>query len=559
MSIYVNQVGYETVGYAKNAVVTNPGTYELVDAEGTVVWSGKTLGFQEDGKLSAEGKALADPLAGENVYVLDFTETVSEGQYVLVGPKEESPETSDHFVIKKRIFSDVHDAMIKAFYYQRCGCALDPKYAGMYHHKACHTAPSVVWGEPGKIKTALGGWHDAGDYGRYATPGAVAVAHLLYAYEMYPNAFENELNIPESGNGVPDVLNECRYELEWLLKQQCRDGGVYHKQTAWRHCGFVMPEDDHDQFYFYPVSSMAVGDFCAVMAQASRVYAKYDAEFAEKMAKAAWLSYQWLQKNPDPVFFKNPEDSYTGEYGDRSDTDERMWAEVEMTLLAQREKKDVKEHVSRTVECFEKEENITSFGWGNVSGFATMAVLLHGRILFAEDFVKTLEDKVLMEADKLLDIQKKNAFGLCMEPFHFGWGSCLAVTNRGILFALSYEILKGKEPEKIKIYEETVKNHMDYLLGKNASGYSFVTGFGDHAYKNPHLRTTAADGIEDPMPGWVSGGPNVHYKDGLAKQLVPEGTAPMKSYADREECYSLNEITIYWNSSAVFCSAFLLR
>lgn len=560
MAIYVNQVGYETTGYEKKAVVNRVGTYELKSAANEVIWSGKTLGYAAEGVWTQEGNAFEDPLAGENVYVLDFSEVHTEGEYYLEGPtEEETRECSDHFGIRNRVFRDVHDAMIKALYYQRCGCALDEKNAGMYRHKKCHMEPAVVWGEPGKMVAATGGWHDAGDYGRYTTPGAVTVAHLLYAYEMYPNAFEDELNIPESGNGVPDVLNECRYELEWLLKMQCKDGGVYHKLTGWRHCGFIMPEEDKDQFYFYPVSSMAVGDFCAVMAQASRVYAKFDPAFSEKMAVAAWKSYEWLLQHPKPVLFKNPEDSYTGEYGDCSDTDERLWAQAEITLLAAREKKNLSEHVKNTMQGFEKEENITAFGWGNVSGFATLAVYLHGQSLFEQSFVDRLKAEVIKEADALVEVQKKNAFGLCMEPYHFGWGSCLSVTNKGILLALAYDILKGKNPEQIRIYEELVKNHMDYLLGKNASGYSFVTGFGEHAYKYPHLRTTAADGIDDPMPGWVSGGPNIHYKDSLAQQLVPQGTAPMKSYADREECYSLNEITIYWNSSAVFCTAFLLR
>lgn len=110
---------------------------------------------------------------------------------------------------------------------------------------------------------------------------------------------------------------------------------------------------------------------------------------------------------------------------------------------------------------------------------------------------------------------------------------------------------------RIARYEEVMQAQIDYLLGKNITGYSFVTGFGEHAYRHPHLRTTAADGIDDPMAGWVSGGPNGKPGDELAIKMIPAGTPPMKCYLDREECYSLNEMTIYWNSSAVFVTAYL--
>lgn len=567
MAIYVNQVGYDIRDRHKTAVVHFQGNYCVRKENGNIVWTGKSLGFDEKGEVSEQGKAMADPLSLEELYLLDFADIKENGTYYVEGPMDGSDagrgsmERSVTFHIGHRTMQDVHEAMIKALYYQRCGIALDEKYAGPYKHKKCHMEPSVVWGEPDKIMDATGGWHDAGDYGRYVTPGAVTVAHLLYAYEMYPAAFKGKLNIPESGNGIPDVLNECKYELDWFFKMQCKDGAVYHKLTGWRHAPFIMPEEDQDQFYFYPVSSMAVADFCACMAQAARVYKNYDSAFALKASEAAWRSYQWLLNNPEPLLFKNPEDSGTGGYYDGTDADERLWAMAELLLLASSEGKDTKELKAGIEKLVNTDMDITSFGWGNVSGFATMTLLLHGRELIGEELVKKLEDAVFNEAEKYLEMQKKNAFRLSMEPQNFGWGSSMTVTNRGILFALAYRLAdeKGMQEEK-HLYEDGVKYQMDFILGKNAADISFVTGFGDHAYKNPHLRPTFADDVEDPMPGWVSGGPNAtKWRDPLAKELIPDGTAPMKSYVDRYECYSLNEITIYWNSSAVFDTAFLLR
>ena len=282
MAIMVNQVGYEADAASKKAVASQPGGYVLKNAAGEVIWRGQA------------GEAIQDPLCGETLYPLDFGSVREKGKYYL---ENGAGERSDTFEIGKDVLAGVHNAMIKALYYQRCGCALEEKYAGPYTHAACHMENSQVYGEEGHSFEARGGWHDAGDYGRYITPGAVAVGHLLYAYKLYPQSFRELLNIPESGNGVADVLNECRYELEWMLKMQRKDGGVYHKLTAWSHAPFVMPEEDHDLFYAYPVSSMAVADFCACMALAARAYESVDRVFAWRMEAAARLSWQWLEKN----------------------------------------------------------------------------------------------------------------------------------------------------------------------------------------------------------------------------------------------------------------------
>ena len=477
-------------------------------------------------------------------------------------------ERSDIFEIGRDVLAGVHNAMVKALYYQRCGCALEEKYAGPYIHAACHMEDSQVYGEEGHSFDARGGWHDAGDYGRYITPGAVTVGHLLYAYRLYPQSFCELLNIPESGNGVADVLNECRYELEWMLKMQREDGGVYHKLTAWRHAPFVMPEEDQDLFYAYSVSSMAVADFCACMALAARTYDSVDRVFAWRMEAAAKLSWQWLEKNPKPLLFSNPKGSNTGEYGDTADADERLWAAAEMMLLAAHRGEDRQKYVAVLRQILDTGLKVTDFGWTDVAGFAAMALLTDFRQTAGEEIRDLFRRQVLEEADRLVGLGEQNAFGMAMGAGDFCWGSNMVVTNRGILLALACEILQVRENEmsqdqaeealtRIARYQEVIQAQIDYLLGKNITGYSFVTGCGEHAYRHPHLRTTAADGIDEPMAGWVSGGPNGRPGDELAISEIPAGTPPMKCYLDREECYSLNEMTIYWNSSAVFVTAFL--
>lgn len=564
MAMMVNQVGYEADAPCKKAVMSQPGGYVLKNMAGETVWQGQT------------GEAVQDPLCGETLYPLDFGSVRTSGKYHL----ESSDGTcSDSFVIGKDVLKGVHNAMIKALYFQRCGCALEERYAGPYTHGACHMADSRVYGEAEHSIEVRGGWHDAGDYGRYITPAAVTVGHLLYAYKLYPQSFRELLNIPESGNGVADVLNECRYELEWMLKMQREDGGVYHKLTAWRHAPFIMPQEDHDPFYAYPVSSMAVADFCACMALAARAYDSVDHVFAWRMEAAAKLSWQWLERNPEPLLFSNPEGSNTGDYGDTTDADERLWAAAEMMLLAARRGEDRQKYVTVLRQILKTGLAVTDFGWTDVAGFAAMAVLTDFRQTAGEEILDIFRRQVLEEADRLAGLGTQNAFGMAMGAGDFCWGSNMVVTNRGILLALACEVLENRGKEislaqekgegqakgmqqsesaaRIARYKEVIRAQIDYLLGKNITGYSFVTGCGEHAYRHPHLRTTAADGIDEPMAGWVSGGPNGKPGDELAIREIPAGTPPMKCYLDREECYSLNEMTIYWNSSAVFVTAFL--
>ena len=415
---------------------------------------------------------------------------------------------------------------------------------------------------------AQGGWHDAGDYGRYITPAAVTIGHLLYAYWLYTMAFQEQLNIPESGNGLPDVLNECRYELEWMLKMQREDGGVYHKLTAWSHADFIMPQEDKDLFYAYAVSSLATADFCACMALAARVYrgsstaGKEEKEFSLRLEAAARRAWKWLAENPEPLLFTNPQGSNTGEYGDTTDADERLWAAAEMMALAAWLKEDTREYREELCRILDTGLAVTDFGWTDVAGFAALAVLtdIDAAKAAGEETVQRLQTAVLEEADRLAALGEHNAFGMAMGAGDFCWGSNMVVTNRGILLALACKVLEIQEDGtagRVARYEEVMQAQIDYLLGKNITGYSFVTGFGEHAYRHPHLRTTAADGIDDPMAGWVSGGPNGKPGDELAIRMIPAGTPPMKCYLDREECYSLNEMTIYWNSSAVFVTAYL--
>ena len=538
MAVLCNQVGYLPQG-RKTAVLTVGEHFKVIQADPG----------QDDGKVVMEGDARdagVDAASGDRVHVADFSRITQEGTYYV---QNESGERSHYFRIGQDVYRALQRDMTKALYYQRCGCGLQEAYAGVYKHPVCHAHKAALWTDHSVEKEVSGGWHDAGDYGRYISPAAVAVGHVLYAYLLFPDSFKDSLNIPESGNGVPDVLNECRYELEWMLKMQDEEGGAYHKLTSERHADFIMPEEDHAQFYLFPVSSMATADYAASMALASRVYRAYDGDFADRLHEAAVRAYGWLERYPEYVGFMNPESCNTGEYDDVCDLDERLWAAAEMLVTTGEQK--YQEQVDRLLK-----ENLTKtdFGWTDVSGFAALAILTDESHRASAESAADLRGAVLAEADRLVAVAEQSGYGVAMEPEDYVWGSNMVVLNRGMLLVLAALLME--QEDKKNTYEQTALAQLDYLLGMNAVDYSYVTGYGERAYRNPHNRPTECDGIELPMPGWVSGGPFKTPCDEVGREHIPEGTPPMKCYLDHAACYSLNEITIYWNTPAVFVAAY---
>lgn len=528
MAVYINQVGYQPMS-KKHATISSEKEWKLVNESGKTVLSGTAEALTQDAN------------SAEEVALIDFSCVTEPGTYHF----ETAAGKSYNFTVSDSVYDSLFYDSMKMFYFQRCGIELLPKFAGKFTHKACHTANvSVLRNESVKFE-CNGGWHDAGDFGRYSTAGAVALGHLLYAYDIKPESFKVELNIPESGNGVPDILNECRYELEWLLKMQAADGGVYHKCTSIRHTGFVMPEDDPLPFIVTPVSSMAVGDFVAVTALASRVYAKFDAAFSEKLKNAAMLSYKWLLDNPN-FLFENPKECTTGGYDDMSDADERLWALTEYVRLT-----GDKNEAGKLGRMLELQISTTALGWGDVGGFAALAVLTAPEGLFDSSVTDTFRGRWIDTADNLIKMSCENKFELAMRPYHFGWGSNMTVLTNACKLAYSY-LLTGDD--KFKDYANT---QIDYILGRNAMNTSYVTCNGEGAYAHPHNRPSEADGIDEAIPGQVSGGPNGHPCDEAALRIIPAGTAPMKCFADDWGSYSTNEITIYWNSPLVMALALL--
>ena len=544
-SIYVNQVGYLNGSNKKAVLNFDAASFDVIDEKGSAVFSGKTTHFG------------TDEISGEDTYVADFSGFDKTGRYRVSagGVKSVSFEISD------KAYDKLMKDICKCFYYLRCGDALDKKYAGEYYHKPCHMTKATVYGEDVEPVDVTGGWHDAGDFGRYSTAGAVAVAHLLYGVRYYKSLLDVKFDIPpvkcEKGE-LPDILAEVMVELDFLLKMQREDGSVWHKVTTFNHAPFVMPEDDKEELFLFSVSSLATADIAAVFALAYTIYKEYDKAFADKLMDASLKAYDWLTENPEPLLFKNAPGSNTGEYGEFEDISNRFWAasslyeatgknEYYADAVLQRER--LKAFDSTAKFKLYQGEVFTALGWGDVAGLGCLSLLLAGDSIKISEEVKRY---FLDEANRLCNNGARNGFGLCMDKKDFIWGSNMELLKYLMVLSVADDISPKDE------YKKGIDAGLAYVLGCNSMDTSYVTGNGEKAFKNPHLRPTAVDGIEEPWPGLVSGGPNVGLQDERAKE-VPAGSAPMKCYLDHIDCYSLNEITIYWNSPLVFVMAGLLE
>ncbi len=217
------------------------------------------------------------------------------------------------------------------------------------------------------------GWYDAGDYNKYVVNSGITTYTLLAALEHFPDFFgKRDIGIPESGDKVPDILDEARWNLQWMLDMQDpEDGGVYHKLTTLNFDGPMMPERDVARRYVVQKTTAATLDFAAVMAVASRIHAGYEKQFpgvALRMRKAAESAWRWALANP-AVAYRQPPDVATGAYGDRVLTDEFVWAAAEMFLLTGDESY-LKEFSQRA-----NTPNVMGVpSWSDVGGLALMSL-----------------------------------------------------------------------------------------------------------------------------------------------------------------------------------------
>lgn len=530
--IRLNQVGYYPSSVKEFILADLSGTgFDLVDTDKKVVFSGILV---DQGSWQT---------SGEKVMIGDFSAFKTPGSYHIVVDGKISSYT---FEIKHNIYEPALHAAIKSYYFQRASMSIEETYGGIYKRAAGHPDNACIYHpSSGKSEGTLnspGGWYDAGDYGKYIVNASLSVGEMLLLLEQFPDAIsDGALNIPESGNGISDLWDELKYELDWILSMQDEDGGVYFKLTALGFGGFIMPEEYDLDRYIIGKTTTSTLDFSAVLAQASRLYKNIDPDWSAKALDASKKAWNWAKKNND-ITFKNPEDVSTGQYGDSEFSDDFFWAASEL-YLATRE--DAFKAAMATYNQAYQHQLADS--WMNFVRNVGFHSLLENKDALDTEMIEKLTTGHLTLADEILRKISEHPYHIALDSFV--WGSNSDILNQALILCVAHRI-SGEEK-----YLEGAEQITDYIFGKNATGYSFMTGFGSKKVMFPHHRPSGADGIKEPVPGFILGGPNNDRQDAHEVEYSSEFAA--KAFMDVEPSFASNEVCINWNAPAVFVLGYL--
>ena len=509
-------------------------------------------------KLSAPHKSEFSPKVTR---IADFSALTKPGTYVMSLPGEGDSYT---FEIKPKVFTNLTKALIQGYYFQRMSTPLVPKYAGKWSRAEGHPDKQVIVhpaaasaNRPaGTIISCPGGWYDAGDYNKYIVNSGITMGTLLSLYEDFPGYFDTlKINIPESGNGAPDLLNEIVWNLRWMLTMQDpSDGGVYNKVTNANFDGFVMPAAAVSPRYVVPKGTAATLDFAAVMAQSGRIFSKFKKVFpglSDSCMNSAEKAWNWAIKNPKVAYDQNLMNKEfkpvinTGGYGDSDFSDEFIWAASELYVTTG------KESYYSAYPMF-PDALMPLPSWDNVRllGYYTLARFETKLTTTAQKDFPSLKERIIGAADKIAEGYSNRAYMTIMgkSAGDFIWGSNSVATNQGVLLIQAYKLSHNRK------YLDYALSNLDYVLGRNATGYSFVTGYGHKTPMFPHHRLSDADGIADPVPGLIVGGPNPGQQDGC--KTYPS-RIPDESYTDAVCSYASNEVAINWNAPAAYLAGAL--
>ena len=529
--IRINQVGFaphqeKTATIDVDALDATPSEVVILNAAGDTVWSG------------VASATMINPVSGKFRQIVDFSELTAVGNYQII---ISSLSEAAHFIIKDHPYRELTRKALRAFYYQRASMPIEEPYAEGFarpaghpdDHVIVHASAATDERPEGTIISCPGGWYDAGDYNKYIVNSGFTMGVWLMAYEMNKAYFDTlKLNIPESGAGMPDMLAEAMYNIRWMMTMQDTDGGVYHKLTEPDFEGFIRPDQCKKPRYVVLKTTAATLDFAATMALAARVYAPYDPDFCVQAKEAAELAYAWALEHPD-VYYDQPalNEQFqpaitTGAYDDFDVLDEFYWATTELYLLT----KD--ENLKSSISNFQSQ--ITQFTpavWGNVAELADIEL---GR----KEVILAHLQPYLDEAETVS--VHRSPYGNREEDFFWGCNS-EGCCWRGIECLYAYQ---WTGEDKYRINAERCLNNM---LGQNATGYCYVTGFGTKPTSHPHHRLSYSH-PKGTHPGFLAGGPNRMRQDAETDGVkYPKNVPADESYLDEQPSYASNEVTINWN------------
>ena len=581
LRLHVNQTAYLPEG-PKFATLTSDSTtalpFQLLDSSGKAVFTGRTKPVSGIDKTS-----------NENVQTIDFSRFSRPGTgYTLVA----DGVTSFPFDIAAGPYERLRTDSLDFYYTQRSGIAIDDAIAPGYARPAGHVgvppnqgdtavpcaAPKDANGDytgPRWCDYTLdvtGGWYDAGDHGKYVVNGGISVWQLMSIWERERSAPVTErgklgdgtLAIPESHNGVPDVLDEARFELEWMLKMRVPAGKpsagmVFHSVHDQKWTGLpLLPSDDPQPRELTPPTTAATLNFAAVMAQGARVFAPYDRAFAARMLAAARVA--WTAANSDPIVLQPPGGVGGGAYDDQDVSDEFYWAAAELLITTGERQfsRFVASSPLSTADIFGER----GFDWAHTAALGRLdlaTVPVRGRERDDASLRNGARRSVVAGAEKYLATQTGNGWGLVYSPSdnQFDWGSNNLVLNNMQVIATAFDLTGNPR------YRSAVLQAIDYILGRNAINQSYVTSYGEINSHQQHSRWYDHEEratLLPPPDGSIAGGPNSGLQDPTAASNLGKcktDDKPQFCYIDEVQSYSTNEVAINWNSTLAWEASFL--
>lgn len=485
--------------------------------------------------------------SGENIKTGTFSELNTAGVYYIT--------TSDNsisypFKISMNIYDSVQKAALKSYYYQRASIEIKEPYSGKWKRPLAHPDDSCIFhpssGRDGGYKPSPKGWYDAGDFSKYTVNAGITVGTMIAAYEYYPSQFPDKYtNIPESGNNISDLLDEQKWELDWLLTMQDEDGGGYVKLSDANWPAMVLPHKAACDRFFVGKSTAASLNLAATFAKAYRVFASLDSIYANQMLEAALKAWEWAEENNNVLYF-GTEGINSGNYPDKDLHEEFIWAAAE--LYASTQNQEFKDYVMK-----HKREVIiqVSESWRTFNDNLGYITLINTPNILTKKEKQDLQMSLVACAERLVTAIDSLPYRIPLDKFV--WGSNSDILNHAIILSEAFRITKNRK------FLDAVIETVDYIFGKNATGYSFVSGYGSKTPKFLHHRPSFDDEIIQPVPGFLSGGPNVNREDDKNKygKVDYYDTLAANTYIDHWESWASNEVAINWNAPLVYVLAFL--
>ena len=523
--------------------------------DASAVWEGSLV----EGSFEHHG---ACEYTGETLWSGDFSSVSLTGIFsIQIFKRDKTGESllfeTEPFEISNAWLYRQLLANIKSFYYQRSGVDLTPDFAGKWARPAAHLDDCIGF-HPSMQRegtwNAHGGWYDAGDYGKYIVNGGVSVATLLLACELvddsvyrnplYTAIHSSEPFVLSDGLKMYSLKEEVRFELEFFLRMQDTDGGVFFKVTPERWDGFISPSDSDllQKRLILGKSTTSTLNFAGSLAAASRVYRKSDSAFAERCLQAAVMAYNWAVSRPFVDWPHNTEGS--GGYGDEHAEDEFFWARAMLyrELHARGEAIDGVSAEGLRPQLLEDMKVIppkSGLDWRDTQNFGWIALALQD---FDKEFRIYARTTLNMTAREIIDLQRSDAYGVPMRKFI--WGSNGDIANHALTLAIVKRWAPSLGGTSLDFWCRELVN---YIYGRNPVDVSFVTGSAWSSPKEPHHRLSHSDGVEEPIPGLLVGGINSDRQDKHRAPHYP-GEQSGFSYTDERCSFASNETAINWNA-----------